>query len=613
MIKLSLVFLVFCCFSVVSIDAQQKPPNADSLFLKAREAAFSDRWAEARQMSRELLSHYPDYYDATMLIGRTYAWEHKADSARMTVMPLLEVEPDSYDVLMLLTDNEIWSENYDAAIRMIDRALLFYPRDEDFLFKRANAFYLNGFMHDAEIAAQTVLEVNPNHVGAQELIRQIQAPRIAERQSEAYDLAEAATRARNYGEAQKHLRQLLAEEPDHFAASLLMAQTYAFENKFDSARHVTRELHRAEPENYDLLELMINIEIWDKEYKTAMTRVNTALAAYPDDPDFLYKKALIQFLQKDYDDALDTLNHLLDDIDPTHAEAIALRDLILQNYRYRDYVLHEHYFEYAKNRPPSGYYTRKWIASAGLAKWTKHGTYIGKLNVGHDWDKNHRNLVNATRAKADKNPLPAYQIELEAYQNLWSTAYLWLNHAFRVPMQNSRFFPRHRGGIELFQRIPENFEGSIGCRYMVWEGVLKDENGDSVRNEDGEEVPDINSSLWSWVGTLSISWVPNRNYFAYRAFIGFTDWGLTHIFTYRRYFSDHRPEYFYALAGYGSYSDEFLYFDRNPSMTFLWQVGIHKFISPRWFFLAAAGATHDSGQQDRWMAQAGIRYYFKLF
>ena len=555
---------LLCWLTPIFILAQQKP-NADSLFLKAREAAFSDRWAEARQMARTLLAHYPDYHDAKMLIGRTYAWEHKADSARMTVTPLLDIEPDSYDVLMLLVDNEMWSENYDEAIIFIDRALIFYPTDEDFLFKKANALYQNKDFENAAKAVQELLDVNPNHAQGKDLQSLVESPKYAD----LYNNAEIETRAGNWDEARGYLRQILAEEPSHFLALLLMANTYAFENKFDSARHVTAKLYSWEPENYELLDLMVKVEIWDRKYKVAMTEVEKALEAHPDDAEFLYKKALIQYHQRDYNDALATLDHLLDEIDPRHADAIALKNEILKNNRYRDYILHEYYYEYFEEP----YYSHKWITSTGLAKWTKFGTYIGKFNVGHDWGKD----------ALPHRPLPTYQLEFEAYQNLWPSNYLWLNHA--VALDTSGFFPQHRGGVEFFQRLPQGLEASLGVRYMYWSSFIMFYTG-------------------------SIAWVNNLNYWSYRIFLD-DKINVTNIFTYRRYFSA-RPEYFYLVAGYGNYSDDFLRLDdEKQTMMWLWQVGIHKFISPRWFFLASVGGHHDI--RIRWTGQAGIRYYFNMF
>ncbi|MDR1172691.1 MAG: tetratricopeptide repeat protein, partial [Bacteroidales bacterium] len=398
---------LICWLTLLTTGLAQNKPDADALFLKARDAAFSEHWSEARKICRELLSYYPDYYDASILMGRTYAWELKTDSARTVISPLLDVEPDNYDVLTLLADNEIWGGQYDKALDFINRALEFYPSDEDFLYKKANTNYLKKDHTEAIRVLHELLTVNPDHANGNELLNTILPPQMF--LDEIYARADGEAHAGNWNLARQYCRQVLAENPDHFEASLLMAQTFAFENKFDSARIVSAGLHDANPRDYDVLDLMVNIEMWNRKYKAAATRVEEALAAYPNDENFLFKKARIQYLAKDYTDALKTLDELLK-INPNHEEALALKNDILENHRYRDYVFVEDYFEFFKEP----YLSRKLVTSTGISKWTRHGTYIAKVNMGEELP--YKSL--------------AFQYELEAYQQLFPTNYLYLDYAY---------------------------------------------------------------------------------------------------------------------------------------------------------------------------------------
>ena len=553
---------LLCWFALSTTGKAQKRPDADALFLKARDVAFSENWAEARKICRELLSYYPEYYDAIMLIGRTYAWELKTDSARKVVSPLLDIEPDNYDVLTLLTDNEIWGGRYDHALEFINLALDFYPSDEGFLYKKANVYYQKKDNPGAIKALYELLTVDPEHVGGNELLNTILPPKKFV--DEMYAKAEEETQAGDWKLARKYCRQVLAEDPDYFAAELLMAQTFAFENKFDSARIVSAKLYEAHPNNYDLLELLVNIEMWNRKYKVAMTQVEIALTAYPNDENFLFKKAKIQYFSRDYKDALTTLDQLLT-INPDHEEGNALKKDILENHRFRDYVFIENYFEFFE-KP---YLSRKLITSTGLSKWTKHGRYRAQVNMGEElpW-------------KA-----PAFQWELEAYQQLFPSNHLYLDYAY----SQNNFFPNHRGAAEFFQRLSKGFEASIGARFLYW-------------------------TDFTWIYTGSISWLFKKNYLAFRPFFCHTGsrWIDSYNVTYRRYFTD-KEDYVYAVAGYGNYSDDFIQFNPDPGNSFLAQIGVLKFITVRWSFLASMGYAHDDGFRNRLQAQAGVRYYFNMF
>ena len=565
--KIKLMFACLLCLIAMSLtlNAQEKQ-NADEMFLKARDTAFENRLPEARRLCRQLLADFPEYHDATILIGRTYAWELKTDSARNIITPMLEIEPDSYDILTLLADNEIWGGYYDNALEIIEQALVYYPTDEDFLFKKANAYYQKGDNDNTIKALNKLLSVNPNHEKGNALLKDASSTKMIT--DPLYAKAEEETRAGNWKESRKYCRQVIAVEPEHFAATLLMAQNFAFENKFDSARLVCSQLDKSYPNNYDVLDLKVNIEIWNKKYKNALSEVQKALNAFPDDENFLYKKALIQYLSKDYEDALKTLDHLLE-INPDHEDGIKLRDEILQNFRYRDYVFLEGYFEGYKDPSRVG----KEIISTGLAKWTKYGTYIGKFNMGED-------VLNP-------NTTMDYQFEAEAYQNLFPSNSLWLNYAYSSKVVD--FFPWHRGGAEFFQGLSKGLEASLGFRFLYWSDL-------------------------AMIYTASLSWMPNKNYFQYRIFLSQPNNRIvyTNIFTYRRYFSA-KPEYFYALVGYGNYSDDFVHLNQALGNSLLAQIGIHKFITVRWFFLATAGYAYDDGYRHRYIASAGIRYYFNMF
>ncbi len=553
---------VICWFTLLAGEAQQKP-DADSLFLKAREAAFSDRREEARKLCRFLLSEYPDYYDAIILTARTYAWDLNTDSARKTLTPMLEIEPDNYDVLTLMADNEIWGKQYDKALTVIDKALAYYPSDEELLFKKANAFHQKNDNTSAIKVLHQLLTANPDHVQGNELLNTILPPSMFT--DELYNKAEQEARAGNWKQAREYCKEILDKTPDYFAAALLTAQTLAWENKFDDARSMTRELDAKYPNNYDVADLRVNIEMWDKKYKAALTEVDKALTMFPRDENFLFKKAKIQYLSKDYKGALQTLNKLFE-VNPDHKEGNELYNNIMKNHRYKDYVFIEDYFEYFQDP----YLSRKLITSAGLSKWTKYGTYIAKLNVGED--------------------LPyesvAYQFEAEAYQQLFPTNYLYLDYAY----SRNDFFPKHRGAAEFFQRLPCGFEASLGARFLYWTDFI-------------------------WYYTGSISWLKNKNYLAFRPFFRFTDSRLndSYTLTYRRYFSE-KEDYAYAMLGFGAYSDEFIQLNPNPGNSYMAQIGILKFITVRWFFLASLGYTYDDGlKSNTYQALAGVRYYFNMF
>jgi len=559
------------CWVTLNVSLAQTI-NADTLFLKARDLAFAGEYDAARRMCRELLAIHRDYFDAEVLIGKIYVWEKKPDLARTTLIPLLNSVPNNYEVLTLLIDNAIEDKKYDEAISYTDRALGYYPNDTEILYRKALILSSRGEKSSLEIINQ-ILTINPDHAGAKDLMENATSLSMGN----LYHFADSVLKNKEYKLARETLRTVLAENPNHFDASLLMAYAYGWDEQYDSARIITQQLVKVDPNNNELLDLMIHVEIWSKEYKAAFFLANRALEIYPNDLNFIYQKARAQEKMQDYKDALISLEQVLA-IDSTHTDAKEL-DLLIKTYHmYKDFVLLENHYEFTK-KP---YLSNKVVQSLGLAKWEKHGTYIAKLNIGSE--------LSASPKKT------ALQYELEAYPKLSPTNDLFLNYAFSG--LHNVFFPNHRTAFEFYQRFPkekfkrDGFGASLGFRTIYWYKL-------------------------TWIYTGSFSYLhEDQHYFSARPYFTQTKdrFSGSLVLTYRYYFSNHgREDYFYALTGFGSYSDEFLQLTSDPKNSFLIQMGVLKFINPRWNLQASLGYFDDDGYRSRWQGMVGARYYFNMF
>jgi YaiO family outer membrane protein len=361
-------------------------------------------------------------------------------------------------------------------------------------------------------------------------------------------------------EARKMARNLLNLYPNYDDAKLLIGKTYVAESKYDSARLIYRPLLEKQPDSYDLLWQIAGFEEADKKYADAATYMSKAVQAYPQNEVLLYQQAWLLYEADDDENALKTLNVLLD-LNPKHVRGQELKKVI-KSKQYQDYVFIEHYFE---NYPSDS----RLVTSAGLFKGFKRSSYIAKLNIGETF------------------PLipPAYQFEVETYQKLFPTNYLYAEYAFSA---SNSYFLRHKAALEFYQVIGKPFEVSLGGRMFYW-----------------------NSNLVKWIFTGSVSYTQLNNYFCLRAFVGLPS-QESFVFTYRRLFGDKREQYFYAVAAVGSYSDELVQFNSLRGNAYTGVVGIQKYLNNRWFLHANAGYTYDE-YGGRLLATLGFRYYFNMF
>jgi YaiO family outer membrane protein len=526
--------MAFLCLSVSFANAQ--PPDIDLLYQQARFDAHSGKYAEARRQLRALLTRSPDHADAIMLMGQTYGWENKFDSARIILRQLLPEFQDDPEWLLIAANTELWDKQYDKALAYTNNGLSYKPDDEPLLTLKARI---------TEEQSLDILSKNKKPDADTLYLAAFDKSRKEGKQKEARRMAHS----------------LLRQYPTYDDANLLIAQTYVAEGKYDTARLKYRPLLKKKPEDYDLLWQLSGLELADKKYSKALSYASKAVRLYPNDKAFLFEKAWIQYEMGNYDDALKSVDALLKK-DAQHLKATELKKEIL-SHQYRDYVFWENYFEnYASPNT-------RLVTSAGLFKGFKRTSYIAKLNVG------------------EKIPLiePAHQIELETYQKLFPSNYLYGEYAFSA---SNTYFPRHKVALDFFQIVAKSMEVSLGGRMIYWD-----------------------SNTIKWIITGSVSYTYQDNYFCLRAFYGLPSQS-SFVLNYRRYFGNKREQYFYAIATVGSYSDELLQFNAVRGNAYTGIVGIQKYLTNRWFIHANAGYTSDE-LGERLLATLGVRYYFNMF
>lgn len=306
-------------------------------------------------------------------------------------------------------------------------------------------------------------------------------------------------------QARQILKTILSKEFNSDAA-ILMARTYAWDEKPDSARLFLKQVMELYPDNPDALDACVDVEFWTKNWSKALQYCNTALRKDPSAEGFLFKKARILHSMGEYQESVATLEKLIE-INPAHAEAmqklLEYRPDVLRNAVKMTYTLD--IFDQAFNRDP-------WqIGALSYGRKTKFGSVIARVNL------------------ASRNANQGFQGELDAYPKFGENNYGYLNYGF----SQSAVFPKHRLGAEWYHNFPNSFEGSLGMRFLQF---------------NDSHVSIYTATLGKYVGNYWLS---------LRSFItpGSEGVAVSALFQVRRYFSD--PENYLGLRlGYGISPDD---------------------------------------------------------
>jgi len=157
--------------------SQRSSANPDITFNRARELAFNQLYAQARELCDEILRSHPDYHDASILKARTYAWEGNYDEARPILREVREKVPGNRDALYALIDVEMWSGNFEDAIRYLDLALVDHPNNTHLLYRKALALKESGDETAALVIINQILDIDPTYREAKDLLNTIETTR----------------------------------------------------------------------------------------------------------------------------------------------------------------------------------------------------------------------------------------------------------------------------------------------------------------------------------------------------------------------------------------------------------------------------------------------------
>ncbi|MFA5833807.1 MAG: YaiO family outer membrane beta-barrel protein [Bacteroidota bacterium] len=125
-----------------SINAQTKLDalDADELFVRARDLAFSGQRDSARVILKIAIAKSPAYTDLKVLLARTYAWDGRRKEARQELKRVLKEKPKYLDALQAAIDVEMWDGKFPDALVLCNTALKYFPNDEELLVKRVKIY-----------------------------------------------------------------------------------------------------------------------------------------------------------------------------------------------------------------------------------------------------------------------------------------------------------------------------------------------------------------------------------------------------------------------------------------------------------------------------------------
>lgn len=252
-----------------------------------------------------------------------------------------------------------------------------------------------------------------------------------------YDRARSLALSGERDAAREMCHVILADNPGHVDARILLGRLYAWDGRYEEAREQLLDALRRKPDYADARNALVDVELWSDHPARALELVDEGLRREPTHADFLYKRgrALVD-LGRD-GEAGRTVDRLLR-LHPTHERGNDLFRSLRKGRVRHSFALDYGYTDVDTLSDP-------WHeASLALKTRTGIGTVIGRVNY------------------ANRFAQSASQYEIDAYPSLASGVYAYLNYGY----SDDSLYPRHRYGAELYAGLPGSFELSGGFRRL---------------------------------------------------------------------------------------------------------------------------------------------------
>jgi YaiO family outer membrane protein len=255
-----------------------------------------------------------------------------------------------------------------------------------------------------------------------------------------YEQAREHAYAGRYQAADQLLRQILADEPEHYDALFMQAMVMAWSGEYMPALRQLNMLGSKYPLSGEVAEAISRINYWAGEYAKALVAADKGLALFPENLALRYLKAQALAELEHYDEAISSLQDMLQ-LDPENQEAQALIKKLEFLRRKNAVGLEYAHARFSNTFSPwnqfSAYYKRK-LPSLLLA---------GRLQYASMFDQQ------------------GIQAEVDAYPEINEKTYAYLN----AGVSNATIFPAARWGAELYRELPDQWEASAGMRGLYFE------------------------------------------------------------------------------------------------------------------------------------------------
>lgn len=230
---------------------------------------------------------------------------------------------------------------------------------------------------------------------------------------------------------------LLNKQPRHHDARILIARSYVTDEKYKHAKQEIKKVLKRDKYHADALALLATMAMKKEDYDEALSYCDEGLKHAPTDNTLLLKKAAIYHEKEEPEKIPIILNEILTR-EPENEAAKRMLHKYKQENSPRKVGINQTYTAF------NDVYKPRYLLGVFFSNDFNWGSLTTRLNYTRRFGR------------------AGMQLEIDAYPSLRKGTYLYVN----VGIGDVSVFPKYRTGLEIFQKLPQSFEASLGFRHL---------------------------------------------------------------------------------------------------------------------------------------------------
>ncbi len=258
-----------------------------------------------------------------------------------------------------------------------------------------------------------------------------------------FNVAIKQARDKNYNQAITNANVVLDYYPDRADVDVFIANVYAWKKNTDSAKIYIGKARKLDPKSSELYDSWLNIVLWNAEYKNVLKVADIAEKNnYKNKYNLTLKRLYAYKYLGEYANGVEMFDNNKNAklLDSTKINSL-YREMLMKNSRNALSAFYSmDFFDDGITKPQH-------LAYIDYAFKIKRNTLIFRLNYAHRYGEN------------------GLQLEADYYQILKKGKYLYFNYGASI---YNDLFPKHRAAAEFYFPLKNQFEASVGLRYMYF-------------------------------------------------------------------------------------------------------------------------------------------------